>query len=51
MKNYKIKTSFVTPEGPKAWANTNDINFSVLLFIASLLVRTVFGLVFILKIN
>ena len=29
MKNNKNKTSFVNPEGPKAWANKTGINFII----------------------
>ena len=39
MKNFKIKTSFVRPEGPKAWANKTGFNFMIfnLLFVESCL--------------
>ena len=33
MKNYKIKTNFVSSEGPKARANKTGINFMILIFI------------------
>ena len=29
MKNYMIKTRFVSPEGPKAWSNKAGINFMI----------------------
>ena len=29
MKDYKIKTSFVSSEGLKAWADKNGINFII----------------------
>ena len=29
IKNYHIKTSFVSPEGPKVWANKTGINFMI----------------------
>ena len=29
MKKYKIKISFVSPEGPKAWSNMPGINFMI----------------------
>ena len=32
MKNYNIKTSFVGPEGMKAWAYKTGINFMIFLF-------------------
>ncbi len=31
-KNYKIKNSFVSPEGPKAWFNKFGMNFNILIF-------------------
>ena len=33
MKNYKIKTSFVSLEGPKARANKTGINFRIFILI------------------
>ena len=32
MKNYMIKTSFVSPKGPKARANQTGVNFLILIF-------------------
>ena len=36
MKNFKIKTSFVRPEGPKARANKIGINFMIFLLLGIL---------------
>ena len=33
MKNYRIKTSFVSPEGPKTRANKTGINFMIFILI------------------
>ncbi len=33
MKNYKIKTIFVSPEGPEARANKTGINFMIFISI------------------
>ncbi len=33
-KIYKMKASFVSPEGPKTWANITGINFMVFILIS-----------------
>ena len=37
IKNYKIKNSFVRPEGPKARAYKTGINFMILIFVENCL--------------
>ena len=34
MKNHKIKTSFLSHEGPKAWSNKTGINFIIFINIS-----------------